>query len=98
MMSWSRNRPFCVSTSPATAAALMLLVFAAAAPIRAETSQQATLSDRAKIDTATADSSRPDSIKAAMPGAEKSEQGARAAAGDANQAQPANPTQPKSLT
>jgi lysophospholipase L1-like esterase len=101
MMSWSRNRPFCVSTSPATAAALMLLVLAAAAPVRAETSQQATLSDRAKTDTANADSTKPDSIKAAMPGAE---QGARAAAGDANQAppanqaQPANPAQPKSLT
>ena len=97
-MIWSYCRPFCQSTSLATAAALMLLVSAAAVPVRADATQQATLSDSAKSD----------GIKPATPVVEKSEQGAApvdsanqalpANQAPADQAQPANQAQPKSLT
>ncbi len=113
-MVWSNHRPFCRSTALATAAALMLLVPAITAPVRAETTQQATLSDSAKSDRAIPDGARSDGIKPVMPAAEKSAQGA-APADSANQAppadkappanqtpagqaQPANQAQPKSLT
>jgi lysophospholipase L1-like esterase len=97
-MIWSYSRPFCQSTSLATAAALMLLVSAAAVPVRADATQQATLSDSAKSD----------GIKPATPVVEKSEQGTAPAdsanhalpanQAPADQAQPANQAQPKSLT
>ena len=97
-MIWSYCRPFCQSTSLATAAALMLLVSAAAVPVRADATQQATLSDSAKSD----------GIKPATPVVEKSEQGTAPAdsanhalpanQAPADQAQPANQAQPKSLT
>jgi lysophospholipase L1-like esterase len=97
-MIWSYCRPFCQSTSLATAAALMLLVSAAAVPVRADATQQATLSDSAKSD----------GIKPATPVVEKSEQGTApvdsanqalpANQAPADQAQPANQAQPKSLT
>src|ERR1700722_6252047 len=92
-MIWSYCRPFCQLTSLATAAALMLLVSAAAVPVRADATQQATLSD----------SSKSDGIKPATPVVEKSEQGTAPAdnanqAPPADQAQPANQAQPKSLT
>jgi lysophospholipase L1-like esterase len=97
-MIWSYSRPFCQSTSLATAAALMLLVSAAAVPVRADATQQATLSDSAKSD----------GIKPATPVVEKSEQGTApvdsanqalpANQAPADQAQPANQAQPKSLT
>jgi lysophospholipase L1-like esterase len=97
-MIWSYCRPFCQSTSLATAAALMLLVSAAAVPVRADATQQATLSDSAKSD----------GIKPATPVVEKSEQGTApvdsanqalpANQAPADQAPPANQAQPKSLT
>jgi lysophospholipase L1-like esterase len=97
-MIWSYCRPFCQSTSLATAAALMLLVSAAAVPVRADATQQATLPDSAKSD----------GIKPATPVVEKSEQGTApvdsanqalpANQAPADQAQPANQAQPKSLT
>jgi lysophospholipase L1-like esterase len=82
-MVWSDHRPFCQSTSLALAAALMLLVSAVTAPVRADATQQATLSDTAKSD----------GIKPATLVVEKSEQGA-AAADSANQAPPANQVPP----
>jgi lysophospholipase L1-like esterase len=93
MTIWSYCRPFCQSTSLATAAALMLLVSAATVPVRADATQQATLSDNAKSD----------GIKPAAPVVEKSEQGTAPAdnanqAPPADQAQPANQAPPKSLT
>ena len=113
-MVWSNHRPFCRSTSLATAAALTLLVPAITAPVRAETAQQATLSDSAKSDRANPDGARSDGIKPVMPVAEKSGQGAApadsanqappadkappASQAPAGQAQPANQAQPKSLT
>jgi lysophospholipase L1-like esterase len=92
-MIWSYCRPFCQSTSLATAAALMLLVSAAAVPVRADATQQATLSDSPKSD----------GIKPATPVVEKSEQGTAPVdsanqAAPADQAPPANQAQPKSLT
>ena len=111
-MVWSNRHPFCESL--ATAAALMLLASAITAPVRAESTQQATLSDSAKSDHANPDSAGSDGIKPVMPVAEKSGQGA-APADTANQAppadqappanrsppspvQPANQAEPKSLT
>ena len=101
-MVWSNRHPFCESL--ATAAALMLLASALTAPVRAESTQQATLSDSAKSDQANPDSAGSDGIKPVMPVAEKSGQGA-APADSANQpppadqqAQPAGRAQPKSLT
>src|SRR3984885_16300362 len=97
-MIWSYCRPFCQSTSLATAAALVLLVSAVTIPVRADATQQATLSDNAKSD----------GIKPATPVVEKSEQGTAPAdsanhalpdnQAPADQAQPANQAQPKSLT
>jgi lysophospholipase L1-like esterase len=103
-MIWSYCRPFCQSTSLATAAALVLLVSAVTIPVRADATQQATLSDNAKSD----------GIKPATPVVEKSEQGTAptdnanqappadkappASQAPADQAQPANQAQPKSLT
>jgi len=49
-MVWSDRRPFCQSTPLALAAALMLLVSAVTVPVRADATQQATLSDSAKSD------------------------------------------------
>jgi lysophospholipase L1-like esterase len=98
-MVWSYCRPFCRSTSLASAATLMLLVSAVAVPVRADATQQATLSDNAK----------PDGSKPVTPVVEKSETGL-APADSANQAlpadqtpaagqaQPVNQAQPKSLT
>jgi lysophospholipase L1-like esterase len=94
-MRWSDRRPFCRSTSLATAAALLLLVSAVTAPVRADATQQATLSDNAKADV----------IKPATPVVEKSEQGTVPAdttsqtppasqALPADQALPANQAQP----
>src|SRR3984957_17445225 len=93
MTIWSYCRPFCQSTSLATAAALMLLVPPATLPVRADATQQATLSDNAKSD----------GIKPATPVVEKSEQGTAPTdnanqAPPADQAQPANLAPPKSLT
>jgi lysophospholipase L1-like esterase len=80
-MVWSDRRPFCQSTPLALAAALMLL--AVTVPVRADATQQATLSDSAKSD----------GIKPYTSVVEKSEQGA-APADSANQAPPANQTPP----
>src|SRR3984957_3958103 len=114
MTIWSYCRPFCQSRSLATAAALMLLVSAVTAPVRADATQQATLSDNAKSDTASRDITKSDGTKPATPAIEKSEQGATPAENanqapladkalpanqaPADQAQPANQAQPKSLT
>ena len=84
-MVWSDRRPFCRSTSLALAAALLLLVSAVAVPVRADATQQATLSDNAKSD----------GIKPVTPVVEKSEQGA---ADSANQALPANQVPPANRT
>jgi lysophospholipase L1-like esterase len=106
-MVWSDYRRFCVSTRVATAAALTLLALATTARARAETIQQAVLSDSAKLDGANVDGASSDNNRPATPVAEKSEHGA-AAADNANQASPAdqmpaaqtpaNQPQPKSLT
>jgi len=114
MTIWSYCRPFCQSRPLATAAALMLLVSAATAPVRADATQQATLSDNTKSDTAGRDSAKSDGIKPSTPAIEKSEQDATPAdnanqtppadkalpanQAPADQAQPANQAQPKSLT
>src|SRR5271163_848579 len=84
-MVWSDRRPFCQSTPLALAAALMLLVSAVTVPVRADATQQATLSDNAKSD----------GIKPVTPVVEKSEQGA---ADSANQALPANQVPPANRT
>ena len=72
MTIWSYCRPFCQSRSLATAAALMLLVSAVTAPVRADATQQATLSDNAKSDTASRDIAKSDGTKPATPVIEKS--------------------------
>ncbi len=92
-MVWSNRRPFCQSTSLALAAVLMLLVSAITAPVGAETTQQATLSEGAKSDHANPDSTGSEGIRPATPVAEKFEQGA-APAGNANQAPPADQAPP----
>jgi lysophospholipase L1-like esterase len=87
MTFWSTCRPF-------WAAALVLLMPVATAPVRAENAQQATLSDNVKSDAS----------KPAMPAAEKPQEAGAAPAGNAgptpsaNQTQPENQGQAKSLT
>jgi lysophospholipase L1-like esterase len=92
MTFWSYCRPFCVAT-------IVVLIPVATAPVRAETAQQATLTDNAKPDTV-----KPDTVKPAIPAAEKSEGAGAATTDNAGATPPANPTQPdnqgqaKSLT
>jgi lysophospholipase L1-like esterase len=86
MFSESFLRPFCVTTS------LSLVLLSApvvTAPARAESTQQATLSDTVK----------PDNAKPAAAAAEKTEQSSGAASANAaSQTQPSDQGQPKSLT
>src|ERR1700761_6859736 len=96
----SNHRPFCATTWLASVAALMFLTSAATVTVRAETVQQAVLSDNATTGAAKSDGNKPDVIKsedAATSSTAKSGPSETAVTGNAN-AQPANPAQPKSLT
>jgi lysophospholipase L1-like esterase len=92
------NRPFCVTIRLASVAALLLLTTVAMVSARAETSQQAAISDNNKSDGTKSESAKSEKTTPAMPATGKAEPGGAAAADSPNQAQPASPAQPKSLT
>src|ERR1700761_6802473 len=91
----SNHRPFCATTWLASVAALVFLTSAATVTVRAETVQQAVLSDNATTGAAKSDGNK--SGEAPTSPAAKSGPSETAVTGNAN-AQPANPAQPKSLT
>ena len=90
----SCHRPFCRTTSLAVSAfaALVLLMPASLLPVRAETSQQATLSDSAKSDP-----SKADAAKKAEASKSPVAQGAGATGGNVAAVDPATPSQQKSI-
>jgi len=90
--------PFCVTTWLASVAALVLLTTAPTVCARAESAQQATISENAKSDNTKSDNAKSDSAKPAAAATEKAEQGGAAPADNSHQAQPASQAQSKSLT
>ena len=90
----SCHRPFCRTTSLAVSAfaALVLLMPASLLPVRAETSQQATLSDSAKSDP-----SKADAAKKAEASKSPVAQGAGATGGNVAAVDPATPSQQRSI-
>jgi lysophospholipase L1-like esterase len=85
------RRPFCLTWLVALAA-LVLLTPTATVFVRAETAQQAAVSESTKSDSAKSESAKP-----AAPINEKAEQGSAARADNPNQAPPASPAPSKSL-
>jgi hypothetical protein len=97
-------RPFCRTTLLAVSAiaALVLLTPSTIAPARAQAAQQAALAGSAKSDSAKPDTAKPESVKSddaksdsVRPAAPTTD---ATAAGNAAPLDPANPSQPKSLT
>jgi lysophospholipase L1-like esterase len=95
-MRWSCYRPFCRPTWFAAVAAFMLLVPAGTASVRAESAQQATLSDSAKSEGAKSEGAKSEGAKSdnarpVMPVAETSGRGTAPADGG-SQAPPVSQT------
>jgi len=91
------SRPFCLAWL-VPVAALVLLTPAATVFVRAETAQQAAVSESSKSDSAKSESAKSESARPAAPVTEKAEQGNAPPADNANQAPPASPAPSKSLT